>query len=133
MTRLELHTSHAENESDTRSLVLPEHQALQEATLTLSNTRGNFLKRERTIRKEVTNSIFTAVNESNVFSATDNVGTTTRTSNVQEEERTELIVVYVRNGVTLNGVTFCNCYALHASNFQVVRCSDGREENNATH
>lgn len=128
MTRLELHTSHAENESDTRSLVLPEHQALQEATLTLSNTRGNFLKRERTIGKEVTNSIFTAVNESNVFSATDNVGTTTRTSNVQEEERTELIVVYVRNGVT-----FCNCYALHASNFQAVRCSDGQEENNATH
>lgn len=127
MTRLELHTSHAENESDTRSLLLPEHQALLEATLTLSNTRGNFLKRERTIGKDVTNSIFTAVSESNVFSATNNVGTTTSTSNVHKEEGTELIVVCVRNGVI-----FCNCYALHASNFQAVRCSDRQEENNAT-
>jgi hypothetical protein len=59
VTRLEQHTSHTQNESDTRSLVLPELKAFQETTLTLSSTEGN-VKRRRT-EKVVANNIFTAV------------------------------------------------------------------------
>lgn len=94
------------------SLVLPEHQALLEATLTLSNTGGDFFLK-RTVGIEVTDDTLTAVKTMNLMLG--NVGTIARTSNVQEEERIEVIVVYVKNIIM-----FCICYASHASKFPTV-------------